>query len=256
MCNYRFIIVFVILVIMFAIFFMSDKFHTTIEGFRFLGLNNQLVRAWSDPAMEGTWKLTYPDKKKWMLNSIKDLQNKGIDNQNCSVSFWMFVNKNTRNWNHIFSLRSPSMDRYLGIWIRPNRPGLHIRSTTDENWNSGDNFQGETGYYNQNEENNHFPLNRAVFVVVTLETPKPSPEQLKANPDKKHDSIYRLYMDGQLKNTHVHKGTIRSLQEDEAAYILLGRKHLVQSIDNYALKEQSAGGSAPWTDRLTDRVID
>ena len=240
MCNYRVIVVFAILVIFVVMFFMSDQvqlFFRNKEGFAFTGFNNQLVRIWNDPNMEGTWKLTYPVNKKWMLTDVKDQSNKRLYNQNSSVSFWMFVNKNSGNWNHIFSLRSPTMDRYLGIWIRPNRPGLHIRSSTDDKWNSGDNFQGETGYYNQNEENNHFPLNRAVFVVVTLETPNPSPEQLKANPEKKYDSYYRLYIDGQLKNTHVHSSTIKSLEEDDKAYVMVGRKVSGRNFHNYALKD-------------------
>ena len=76
----------------------------------------------------------------------------------------------------------------------------------DEKRNSGGDFQGETGNFNQNEENNNFSLNRAIFVVVTLETPNPSPEQLKADPEKQYDSLYRIYLDGVHKNTHVLDG--------------------------------------------------
>ena len=237
MCNFRFIVVFVILVIMLVMFSMSEPFQKylygrTKEGF---GLNNQLVRMWNEPAMEGKWSFTYPTRKEWPLKDMKDQRQELLDNRNCSVSFWMYVNKNVGNWNHIISLRSPKTDRYLGIWIWPNNPALHIRSTTDENRNSGGDFQGETGNFNQNEENNNFSLNRAIFVVVTLETPNPSPEQLKADPEKQYDSLYRIYLDGVHKNTHVHTSTVKSLQEDEQAHIMVGRTY--GKIDNYVLKD-------------------
>jgi len=218
-------------------FSMSEPFQKylygrTKEGF---GLNNQLVRMWNEPAMEGKWSFTYPTRKEWPLKDMKDQRQELLDNRNCSVSFWMYVNKNVGNWNHIISLRSPKTDRYLGIWIWPNNPALHIRSTTDEKRNSGGDFQGETGNFNQNEENNNFSLNRAIFVVVTLETPNPSPEQLKADPEKQYDSLYRIYLDGVHKNTHVHSSTIKSLQEDEQAHIMVGRTY--GKIDNYVLKD-------------------
>ena len=217
-------------------FSMSEPFQKylygrTKEGF---GLNNQLVRMWNDPALEGKWSLP-PTKKEWPLKDIKDQRQEPLDNRNCSVSFWMYFNKNAGYWDHIVSLRSPKTDRYLGVWVYPNQPALHIRSTTDEKWNSGGDFQVETGYYNQNGENNHFSLNRAIFVVVTLETPNPSPEQLKADPEKEYDSLYRLYIDGVHKNTHVHSSTIKSLQKDEQAYIMVGRTY--GKTHNYVLKD-------------------
>jgi len=220
---------------------MSDQVQTFFrnkEGFGFSGYNNQLVRIWNDPHFENKWNITYPTRKTWKLDRIFDQKGEKLNNQNCSVSFWMFVNKNSGNWNHIISLRSPTIDRYLGIWIRPNLPGIHIRSTTDKAWNSGDDYQGdETGYYNKNEDNNSFPLNRAIFVTVTLETPNPSPEQLKINPDKQLRSTYRLYIDGVHKNTHVHTGTVKSLQEDDQSYIMVGRKYGGRGFHNYALKD-------------------
>ena len=73
MCNFRFIVVFVILVIMLVMFSMSEPFQKylygrTKEGF---GLNNQLVRMWNEPAMEGKWSFTYPTRKEWPLKDMK-----------------------------------------------------------------------------------------------------------------------------------------------------------------------------------------
>ena len=242
LCNSRFLIVLTILVIFVIIFMTSSRIQNFLFGHEgFSGLNTNIVPIWEDTNFKDTWKHTYPGWNTFPLNRIIGMDGKPFDNQNCSVSFWIYVNRPAKNWNHIISIRSSRVDRYLGIWMRPHRPAFHIRNYLENengsvNTNSGENWSNETGTYNQNKETNHFAYNRSLFVTVTLETPKPSAYQLEANPDKRFDSIYTLYINGEFKNSYVHKGTVKDADGNNA-YIMVGRKFKSRNYKNYLMKD-------------------
>lgn len=238
MCNYRFMVVFVILVIFLILFFMSEQFQTFFrkqESF----MNNELSHCWEhsqvSPEFKDKWFTTesVATREKWYLNTMFSTDGRKFDHKNCSVSFWIFMNSHVGHWGHIFSIRSDKVDRYLGIWKRPWSNGMHIRSTLENEddeeynhsyWNSGESHQGETGHYNQNDDHNHIIGNVPVFIVITIETPEASKAQLKQNKNKTFDSTYRLYVNGQKKNTFTHPSSIKSFDGNDNPYIMIGRK--------------------------------
>lgn len=285
-CSIRFMVIVLILVIFIGIFVMSPQmntwFGTTREGF----LNNNLVSYYHFPKFLNKWRLidSVRDKhRRAVIFDVKATHNRmGIEDrpkppkmfnsQNCSVSFWLYANKQPKRWTRIFKLYSPKLgviplsitingnnNKHFALRIRTaihgNEDGdystrnagtndeVNVANTSELNSSTNELWNDTAGESNMTDLNYHnlLPTNRPVFIVVTVETPQPSSDQRKEY--KKEESMtnfsstYRLYIDGKQQNEFVQPSSVKAIPpNDTEAYFEIGTKHHDNATD-YAIKD-------------------
>lgn len=285
-CSVRFMLIVLILVIFIGIFVMSPQmnswFGTTREGFQ----NNNLVPYYHFPKFLNKWRLIdsvgekhrraviFDVKAKHDNTGIKDrpIPPKMFDSQNCSVSFWLYANKQPKGWTRIFKLYSPKLgviplsltingsnNKHFALRIRTAIYGNEdedystrnagtsdevnvshtsdLNSSTNELWNdtAGESKMTDLNYHNL------LPTNRPVFIVVTVETPQPSKGQgkvyKKGGNMTNFSSTYRLYIDGNQQNEFVQPSSVKAIPSDDTeAYFEIGTKHYDNATD-YVIKD-------------------
>ena len=215
LCNYRFIIVFVILVIFMYIFFMSSPLQAfwnkdKIEGFTTAGYNPKLLRIWNSIEHDGKW--AFANKTEAKIDHMFDIQGKKIefDNLNCSISFWIYGTENSTGLQHIISVKNETTV-YLDVSVLAHNYGLHIQSRTVQNSDLND----------PKESTNNLLLvnNLPEFVTIVFETVDDT-------------TTYRLYVDGIHKNDYTFPEKMTSCVSDADAIIALDN-----GSDTFVLKD-------------------
>lgn len=205
LCNYRFTVVFVILVIFMYIFLMSSFLQSfwnkhKIEEFTTVGYNPKLLRIWNSKDHDGIW--AFANKTETVkIDEIFDIQGKKIefDNLNCSISFWIYGTKHTTDKQSIIRVKSGNTV-YLDVSVLDNDYVFHIKSQEAD--------AGTVIEHNSSIESS-LTDNEAHFVTITFETVH-------------NTTTYRLYVDGIHKNDNTFQPKIKSCASDTNVIIVCG----------------------------------
>lgn len=285
-CSVRFMVIVLILVIFIGIFVMSPQMNSWFAPRREGFLNNNLVPYYHFPKFLNKWRLidsVRENHRRAVIFDVKATHNrvgiedrpkppKMFDSQNCSVSFWLYANKQPKGWTRIFKLYSPKLgviplsltingnnNKHFALRIRTAIHGnededyttrnagtndtVNVSKTSDLNNSTNELWNDTAGESNMTDLNYHnlLPTNRPVFIVVTVETPPPSRGQEKEY--KKEGSItnfsstYRLYIDGKQQNEFVQPSSVKAIPPDDTeAYFEIGTNHYGNATD-YVIKD-------------------
>jgi len=221
--HYRFWIVLLIVLFILVIFLNDSLF---MEGFD----NNNAIDRIFNKQYSPIWNMFDNQWKKldeFGVNKAIPIKtmNYDIDYRNMSVSFWLFINKDNYEQNHIFSLRNNNIDKqYLGIWKDSNKSFLVIK--------------GKNNLNSQNNQSEQYviPSNRSVFVTITASTPIPSQDQIKNKVvTKEFQTVYTLYIDGIMRYTHIDQ--FDNYVSDKNIVMVIGKKNETDKAENIAIKD-------------------
>ena len=142
----------------------------------------------------------------------REMPNK-VSNDRFSISYWIYINNPSVNWQTVFHLGTRPGDhlvqnwngRHPGIWLWPNQPVLHVRQNIGTDWNSGSGSK-ETGEWNKEYERQSLSVKRPYFITHVL-----------------HNDKTILYVNGEIKYEHLHENPAASLG-DAAAYLTVGQQ--------------------------------
>lgn len=232
--HYRFWIVLLILLLLTLVILSSDDLMKSItvysESFTTININklnrvfnHTFVPYWDMPTIKDQWKkLNDPEiNNNWFIHN----RIASFDYRNISVSFWLFINTDNYENNHILSLHN-NHKQYLGIWKYKDKAVLVVKGSDDIHSNSNNTYS------------KHYviPSNRSVFITITAETPMPSPEQIKNKVvQKEFQTIYRLFVDGVMKDEH--SSHFDEYSPDQDIQVLIGKKNENDKSGNMAIKD-------------------
>jgi hypothetical protein len=142
----------------------------------------------------------------------REMPNK-VSNDRFSISYWIYINNPSINWQVIFHLGTRPGDhlvqnwngRHPGIWLWPNQPTLHVRQNIGNDWNSGTGSK-EPGEWNKEYERQSLSVKRPYFVTHVL-----------------HNDKTILYVNGEKRYEHIHENPAASLR-DAPAYLTVGQQ--------------------------------
>ena len=142
----------------------------------------------------------------------REMPNK-VSNDRFSISYWIYINNPSVNWQIIFHLGTRHNDhllpdwggRHPGIWIWPNQPTLHVRQNIGTDWNSGTGSK-EPGEWNKEYERQSLSVKRPYFITHVL-----------------HNDKTILYVNGENKYEHLHEKPAAPLG-NAAAYLTVGQQ--------------------------------
>ena len=126
----------------------------------------------------------------------REMPNK-VSNDMFSVSYWIYINNPSVNWQTVFHLGTRPGDhlvqnwggRHPGIWIYPNQPTLHVRQNIGTNWNSGTGSIGPDEYdWNKEYETQSLSIKLPYFITHVFHNDKTS-----------------LYVNGEKRYYHIHE---------------------------------------------------
>jgi len=207
--------------------FIYEKPESTVRG---VTVNNMDWKAYFDEypdlARDG---LSY-DKQSaydhYLNNTVNGLENRFVNklylwrempnkvsNDRFSISYWIYINNPSVNWQVIFHLGTRPGDhlvqnwggRHPGIWLWPNQPTLHVRQNIGDDSNAGTG-RNEPGEWNKEYERQSLSIKRPYFITHVFHNDKTS-----------------LYANGVKKYEHLHENPAASLL-DVPAYLTVGQQ--------------------------------
>jgi hypothetical protein len=142
----------------------------------------------------------------------REMPNK-VSNDRFSISYWIYINNPSVNWQTVFHLGTRPGDhlvqnwggRHPGIWLWPNQPTLHVRQNIGTDWNSGTGSK-ETGEWNKEYERQSLSVHRPYFITHVFHNDKTS-----------------LYVNGEKRYEHVHENPAAPLK-DAPVYLTVGQQ--------------------------------
>ena len=142
----------------------------------------------------------------------REMPNK-VSNDRFSISYWIYINNPSVNWQVIFHLGTRPGDhlvqnwngRHPGIWLWPNQPTLHVRQNIGNDWNSGTG-RNESGSWNKEYERQTLSIKRPYFITHVFNNDKTT-----------------LYVNGGKKYEHLHDNPAVPLG-DVPAYLTVGQQ--------------------------------
>jgi hypothetical protein len=162
--------------------------------------------------------------KLFLWNEIPNKPN----NVRFSLSYWIYINNPSVNWQLIFHLGRRQNDhlvpnwgdRHPGIWLWPNQPVLHVRQNIGIDWNSGTGTK-EPGEWNKEYERQALALKLPYFITHVFDNDKTT-----------------LYVNGAKHYEHSHQNPPTPLLDNVPTYISVGQQLPITEGDySYVLKD-------------------